>query len=80
LRWCTSCGAKPSLRSLALLGKLAPVDMVLIEGYKREPHPKLEVHRAAVGMPLLAPNDPAIVAIASDVALPAAPGAGPRSQ
>jgi molybdopterin-guanine dinucleotide biosynthesis adapter protein len=63
--------AEPPLA--ALLGKLAPVDMVLIEGYKREPHPKLEVHRAAVGMPLLAPNDPAIVAIASDVALPAAP-------
>ena len=62
--------AEPPLA--ALLGKLAPVDLVLIEGYKREPHPKLEVHRAAVGMPLLAPNDPAIVAIASDVALPSA--------
>jgi molybdopterin-guanine dinucleotide biosynthesis adapter protein len=59
--------AEPSLATL--LGKLAPVDLVLIEGYKREPHPKLEVHRAAVGMPLLAPNDPAIVAIASDVPL-----------
>src|SRR5438093_291349 len=56
----------------ALLRKLAPVDLVLIEGYKREPHPKLEVHRAAVGAPLLAPDDPAIVAIASDVALPSA--------
>jgi len=56
-----------------LLGKLAPVDLVIIEGYKGAPHPKLEVHRAAVGMPLLAPNDPAIVAIASDVPLPAAP-------
>jgi len=62
--------AEPPLA--ALLGKLAPVDLVLIEGYKREPHPKLEVHRAAVGAPLLAPDDPAIVAIASDVALPAA--------
>jgi molybdopterin-guanine dinucleotide biosynthesis protein B len=46
---------------------------VLIEGYKREPHPKLEVHREAVGMPLLALADPAVVAIASDVALPSAP-------
>jgi molybdopterin-guanine dinucleotide biosynthesis protein B len=63
--------AEPPLA--ALLGKLAQVDLVLIEGYKREPHPKLEVHRAAVGMSLLAPNDPAIVAIASDVALPSAP-------
>ena len=62
---------EPSLATL--LGKLAPVDLVLIEGYKREPHPKLEVHRAAVGMPLLAVADPAIVAIASDVALKEAP-------
>jgi len=60
--------AEPPLA--ALLSKLAPVDLVLIEGYKSEPHPKLEVHRAAVGMPLLSPNNPAIVAIASDVALP----------
>src|SRR4030095_12285483 len=64
-------GVEASLAGL--LAKLAPVDLVLIEGYKREPHPKLEVHRAAVGMPLLAQNDPAIVAIASDVALPSAP-------
>jgi molybdopterin-guanine dinucleotide biosynthesis protein B len=63
--------AEPALTTL--LGKLAPVDLVLIEGYKGEPHPKLEIHRAAVGMPLLASNDPAIVAIASDVALPEAP-------
>jgi molybdopterin-guanine dinucleotide biosynthesis adapter protein len=63
--------AEPALATL--LCKLAPVDLVLIEGYKREPHPKLEVHRAAVGMPLLASTDPAVVAIASDVALPKAP-------
>ena len=63
--------AEPPLATL--LGKLAPVDLVLIEGYKREPHPKLELHRAVVGMRLLALADPAIVAIASDVALPSAP-------
>jgi molybdopterin-guanine dinucleotide biosynthesis adapter protein len=63
--------AEPPLAML--LDKLAPVDLVLIEGYKREPHPKLEVHRAAVGMPLLALADPAIVAIASDVTLNEAP-------
>jgi molybdopterin-guanine dinucleotide biosynthesis protein B len=62
--------AEPKLG--ALLGRLSLVDLVIIEGYKAEPHPKLEVHRAAVGAPLLAPDDPAIVAIASDVALPAA--------
>jgi molybdopterin-guanine dinucleotide biosynthesis protein B len=56
----------------ALLEKLSPVDLVLVEGYKREPHPKLEVHRAGVGRPLMHPDDPAIVAIASDEPLPAA--------
>jgi molybdopterin-guanine dinucleotide biosynthesis protein B len=56
----------------ALLRTLSPVDLVLIEGYKREHHPKLEVHRAAVGKPLLATDDPMIVAIASDGPLPLA--------
>jgi molybdopterin-guanine dinucleotide biosynthesis protein B len=56
----------------ALLTKLSPVDLVLVEGYKAEPHPKLEVYRAAVGKPLLHPHDPAIVAVASDELLPAA--------
>ena len=65
--------AEAELPLAALLGKLAPVDLVLIEGYKGAPHPKLEVHRAAVGVPLLATGDPAIVAIASDVALEGAP-------
>jgi molybdopterin-guanine dinucleotide biosynthesis protein B len=59
---------EPALR--VLLRQLAPVDLVVIEGYKRERHPKLEVHRATVGKPLLAPDDPAIVAIASDRPLP----------
>ena len=52
--------------------RLSPVDLVLVEGYKRERHPKLEVYRAAVGKPLLQPDDPAIVAIASDQPLPEA--------
>ena len=49
-----------------LLAKLARVDLVVIEGFKREPHPKIEVHRAANGKPLLYPDDPAIVGIAAD--------------
>jgi molybdopterin-guanine dinucleotide biosynthesis adapter protein len=61
--------AEPRLNTL--LQKLSPVDLVLIEGYKREPHPKLEVYRAANGKPLLHPDDSSIVAIASDVPLPA---------
>jgi molybdopterin-guanine dinucleotide biosynthesis protein B len=49
-----------------LLTRLAPVDLVIVEGYKTQPHPKLEVHRASVGKPLIYPNDSWIVAIASD--------------
>jgi molybdopterin-guanine dinucleotide biosynthesis protein B len=54
------------------LAKLAPVDLVLVEGFKREPFPKLEIHRRDNGKPLLQPDDPHIVAIASDVPLPQA--------
>jgi molybdopterin-guanine dinucleotide biosynthesis protein B len=43
---------------------------VLVEGYKRDPFPKLEVHRRANGKPLLHPADPQIVAVASDAPLP----------
>ena len=53
-----------------LLGKLSPCDLVLIEGFKRDVHPKIEVHRVANAKPFLFPNDPAIVALASDVSLP----------
>jgi molybdopterin-guanine dinucleotide biosynthesis protein B len=49
-----------------LLAKLSPIDLVLIEGFKRETHPKLEVYRAAVGKPPLHPDDPNIVAVATD--------------
>ena len=52
-----------------LAARMAPVDLLLVEGFKREPHPKLEVHRAANGKPLLHPGDPHIVAVASDVPL-----------
>jgi molybdopterin-guanine dinucleotide biosynthesis adapter protein len=57
----------------ALLGKLAPVDLVLIEGFKRDKQPKLEVHRAANGKPLLYPQDAAIQALVSDLADAAVP-------
>ena len=57
---------EPELTLAALLRKLSSVDLVLVEGFKRETHPKLEVYRASVGKPLLAPDDPHIVAIASD--------------
>ncbi len=52
-----------------LLTHLGDCDLVLVEGFKREAIPKLEVHRAAIGKPLLSPDDPHIVALASDVAM-----------
>ena len=58
---------EPSLADL--LTRLQPVDLVLIEGYKRDAHPKVEAHRAATGNPLIAPGDPTVRAIASDVPL-----------
>jgi molybdopterin-guanine dinucleotide biosynthesis protein B len=57
--------AEPTLAEL--VPHLSPVDLVIVEGFKTESHPKLEVHRSAVGKPLLYPNDPHIVAIASDL-------------
>ena len=56
----------------ALVAKMSPVDLVLVEGFKRDAFPKLEVHRAANGKPLIHPDDPHIVAIAADIALPQA--------
>ena len=53
-----------------LIAHMTPVDLLLIEGFKREPHDKLEIHRAANGKPLIYPEDKHIVAVASDVALP----------
>lgn len=52
-----------------LLTKLAPVDLILVEGYKRDAHPKIEAHRAETGKDLIAPGDPTIRAVASDVRL-----------
>jgi molybdopterin-guanine dinucleotide biosynthesis protein B len=57
--------AEPTLGEL--VPHLSPVDLVIVEGFKTESHAKLEVHRSAVGKPLLFPNDPNIVAIASDL-------------
>jgi molybdopterin-guanine dinucleotide biosynthesis adapter protein len=57
-------GAEPSLD--ALLQHLSPVDLVLVEGFKRHAHPKIEVYRRALGKPLIHPEDPDIIAIAAD--------------
>jgi molybdopterin-guanine dinucleotide biosynthesis protein B len=55
-----------------LLRRLSPCDLVLVEGFKTDGHPKMEVFRAAVGKAPLHPEDQRIVAIASDQKFPGA--------
>ncbi len=62
--------AEPSLPEL--LAKLAPADIVLVEGFKRSPIPKLEVFRSSNGKPPLHTHDPSIIAIAADTDFPEA--------
>jgi molybdopterin-guanine dinucleotide biosynthesis protein B len=59
---------EPSIESL--IERMTPVDLLLIEGFKTHHHPKLEIHRASEGKPLLCLDDSEIVAVASDVPLP----------
>ena len=64
---------EPEVPLTRLLSKLSPVDLVIVEGFKREPHPKLEIHRPALAKPLLQPGDRHIVAVASDAPLAGLP-------
>jgi molybdopterin-guanine dinucleotide biosynthesis protein B len=64
-----SRGAPEPLLS-ELIARLEPVDLVLIEGYKRDRHPKIEARRAATAQDMIAQDDPTIEAVASDAPLP----------
>ncbi len=59
--------AEPRLPEL--LAKLSRVDLVVVEGFKSEPHRKIEVHRIANAKPLLFPEDPAIAGVATDTTI-----------
>jgi molybdopterin-guanine dinucleotide biosynthesis protein B len=61
---------EPEQTLAQLLRRLSPCDLVVVEGFKGERHPKLEVFRAATGKTPLHPEDPRIVAIASDRPFP----------
>lgn len=63
---------EPERPFAALLPKLEPVDVVIVEGFKRGAQPKLEVYRAELGKPPLHPDDPLVVAVVSNDPLPAA--------
>ena len=60
-------GPEPDLQ--AVLARLAPVDLVLVEGYKRDAHPKVEVWREETGQPLIQTGDPLVRAVATDARL-----------
>ncbi|MFW8635745.1 molybdopterin-guanine dinucleotide biosynthesis protein B [Cribrihabitans pelagius] len=66
--------AEPTLAEI--LARMQPADLVLAEGYKREPHPKIEAHRQAAGTKLIARGDASIRAVASDAPGALEPGAG----
>jgi molybdopterin-guanine dinucleotide biosynthesis protein B len=53
-----------------LMRHMTPVDLLLIEGFKREPHDKLEIFRRGLGKPLLSADDPSFIAVLSDGAVP----------
>ncbi len=61
-------GPEPPLEDL--LARMSPVDLVLVEGFKASHHPKIEIHRAALGWPGFWPTRGDVVAVASDEALP----------
>ena len=56
-----------------LVRGMTPVDLLMIEGFKRHRHPRLEVHRPSVGKPLICREDPTVLAVASDEPIPALP-------
>jgi molybdopterin-guanine dinucleotide biosynthesis adapter protein len=60
-------GPEPDLG--VILARMAPVDLVLVEGYKRDTHAKIEVFRAGEARRLIAPGDPTVRAVATDVAI-----------
>jgi molybdopterin-guanine dinucleotide biosynthesis adapter protein len=70
IRWAlmSELRGAPEPELAELLARLDRVDLVLVEGYKRDAHPKLEVWRAANGKPPIFPDDPTVVGLATDAA------------
>ncbi|MCP5306315.1 MAG: molybdopterin-guanine dinucleotide biosynthesis protein B [Chromatiaceae bacterium] len=66
IRECKDRSDEPRLQEVLAMLDPSRLDLVLVEGFKAEPIPKIELHRAALGKPLLFPKDPNIVAIATD--------------
>jgi molybdopterin-guanine dinucleotide biosynthesis protein MobB len=64
---------EPDLAELLALMPGTELDLILVEGFKHENFPKVELHRPSLGRPLLHPQDSSIVAVASDAELSPAP-------
>jgi molybdopterin-guanine dinucleotide biosynthesis protein B len=67
----TRDAAEPRIEDL--LARMAPVDLIIVEGFKSHSFPKIEVHRPALGKPPIWPQATGVVAVASDAALPDCP-------
>jgi len=65
--------AEPRLAELLPQLDHAQLDLILVEGFKHEAIPKIELHRPALGKPLLYPDDPQVIAVATDAPLASAP-------
>ncbi len=61
--------ADPRLQNLLDKLDTSHLDIVLVEGFKHVPFPRIELHRPSLGHPLLFPDDPTIIAVASDAPL-----------
>ena len=59
----------PEPRFAELIARMAPVDLVIVEGFKTDRRPKIEIHRAANNKPLIFPGDPHVVGLATDAAV-----------
>lgn len=60
---------EPSLEEALSVVQTEMVDLILVEGFKHEPYPKIELHRSDLNRPLLFPNDPHVIAVATDHSL-----------
>ena len=79
VRECPDHAGEPGLAEVLSVLEPQRLDLVLVEGFKAESFPKIELHRAGTGRPLLFPNDPDIIAIATDEdELACDPGGLPR--
>lgn len=58
--------SEPEPDPLALADQMSPVDIVLFEGFRNAPIPMIEVHRPSLGLPMLWPSCPSVVALATD--------------